>query len=421
MKNKLLKTFGPVIAAFFLVLFLIYLPLNIGMKFSREQLVKFAQFPYNSLSFTGYSVKKQAFSDSRFLPILGSSELGHIDPFHPSSYFTKYPAGFTPYLAGQPGTTSLTQYFYVNSVAQQLKNRKIVFIISPQWFTQKGMREDELSNFVSKGEIYSWMKSADPKSEDTAKLAKRLLQFKFSNSESTIHTVLKRFANNQAMTEQQKISVSFSLQFWRKEDLLFSGVSQLTTNQIGLHSKIKKMSRLLPKYQNFEKLDELAGYLGKKSSSSNDFRINNKVWKKISRSPEKMRKGRLEQVDYLESPEYNDFQQLLNVFAENHNDVLFVIQPVNGSWYSYLGLSEQKLEDFSVKIQKQLRSQGFNQITDLTDYYNTPYAVGDTIHLGYRGWLAADLAIEKFMKQPSEVNYKLDNSRFLSKNWALNK
>ncbi|MFK5276901.1 D-alanyl-lipoteichoic acid biosynthesis protein DltD, partial [Lactococcus lactis] len=35
---------------------------------------------------------------------------------------------------------------------------------------------------------------------------------------------------------------------------------------------------------------------------------------------------------FLESPEYQDFQQLLNVFAKNNNDVLFVIQPVNGSW-----------------------------------------------------------------------------------------
>ncbi|GAB2024631.1 D-alanyl-lipoteichoic acid biosynthesis protein DltD [Lactovum odontotermitis] len=421
MKSKLFKVFGPLAGAFFLVVLLIFLPLNLGTKYSHKQLEKFAQSPYDTPSFTGYSVKKQVFSDPSFLPILGSSELGHVDPFHPSVYFSKYPAGFTPYLAGQPGTTSLTQFFYVKSAAEQLKNHKMVFIISPQWFSAHGVKEGELANFISKGEIYSWMKTADPKSETTAELARRLLSFNFLKSEETIHAVLKRFAQKQKMTYWQKVSVSSSLQFWRKEDLMFSGISQLTANHIGLYPKIKKLSRLLPKQPDLDKLDKLAYLKAEEASNNNSFRINNKFWKKTQRSPSKMiKKGRLEQVNYMESPEYTDFQQLLNVFAENHDDVLFVIQPVNGKWAKYLGLPEQKLKNFSQKIRKQLTAQGFNNITDLTDLYNTPYAVGDTIHIGYRGWLKVDQAIEKFMKQPSEVNYKLDNSRFLSKNWALN-
>ncbi len=40
----------------------------------------------------------------------------------------------------------------MNSVEKQLHNRKIVFIISPQWFTRKGIGTPELSQFVSKGE-----------------------------------------------------------------------------------------------------------------------------------------------------------------------------------------------------------------------------------------------------------------------------
>ena len=62
----------------------------------------------------------------------------------------------------------------------------------------------------------------------------------------------------------------------------------------------------------------------------------------------------------------------------------------------------------------------FYQIADLTDMYNTPYASGDTVHFGTKGWLATDKAIEKFMKTPSKVNYHIDNSLFLSKDWAMN-
>lgn len=67
-----------------------------------------------------------------------------------------------------------------------------------------------------------------------------------------------------------------------------------------------------------------------------------------------------------------------------------------------------------------MRSQGFNQIADLTDMYNTPYASGDTVHFGTKGWLATDKAIEKFMKTPSNLKYHIDNSLFLSKDWAMN-
>ncbi|MDR2977423.1 MAG: D-alanyl-lipoteichoic acid biosynthesis protein DltD [Streptococcaceae bacterium] len=421
MKRKLFKALGPLVVALIMVAVLMFLPLNIGAKYSHKQLTKFGQAPYNTPSFTGYSIKKQAFSNSKFLPILGSSELGHVDSFHPSVYFTKYPAGFTPYLAGQPGTTSLTQFFFVKSAAEQLKNRKMVFIISPQWFTGKGVTNPELTNFVSKGEIYSWLISADPKAETTAKLAKHLLNFNFLKSEGEIHHILKRFSQKKAMTKLQKLKVSSSLQFWRQEDLLFSGISQWAANQMGLHHKIDKLSKKLPKNPNFDELDALAYSKGEKASSNNPYRIRNAVWKKIARSKAKTRKGRLANASYLKSPEYTDFQQLLNVFAENHDDVLFVIQPVNGSWYEYLGLTEQKLQEFSSKIRQQLSSQGFNQIADFTSMYNTPYAIDDTIHFGNRGWLAVDQEIKKFMESPSKIDYHLDNERYLSEDWAMNK
>lgn len=149
MKIKIFRAIGPLIAALALVGLLIFLPINVGMKYSKDQLIKFAQSPLNTPSFTGYSIKKQAYSDPEFLPVLGSSEMEHVDSFHPSAYFKKYNSGFTPFLVGQPGTTTLTHFFYMNSVANELKNRKIVFVISPQWFSKQGIVESELKNFVS--------------------------------------------------------------------------------------------------------------------------------------------------------------------------------------------------------------------------------------------------------------------------------
>lgn len=420
MKIKFFKAGAPLILALILVASLIFLPFNIGGKYTKRELTDFAQSPLNTPSFTGYSIKKQAFSDPSFLPLLGSSEMEHVDSFHPSAYFSKYPAGFTPYLVGQPGTTTLTQFFYVNSVAHELKNRKMVFIISPQWFSKLGIVEPEFRNFVSKGEIYSWMKTANPKSSTTTQLAKHLLQFKSLEAEETIHSALERLAAKKSLTSWQRLSVSTSLQFWKKEDILFSKLSQGVVGKIGLSQKIKAYEKHLPKKPERQALDQLAYDQGKENSNNNPFQINNNVWNKRIKSKYKSIENKKANVSYLSSPEYLDFQQLLNLFAKNHNDVLFLIQPVNGTWSSYTGVSEETLQAFSSKIKTQLQNQGFNQIADFTDMYNTEYASGDTIHFGPRGWLAADRAIEHFMKQPAKQHYKINNKKFLTNNWASN-
>lgn len=55
----------------------------------------------------------------------------------------------------------------------------------------------------------------------------------------------------------------------------------------------------------------------------------------------------------------------------------------------------------------------------MTDKANEPYFMQDTIHLGWKGWLTADQYIQPFLenKQPVEVNYQINNSKFLSPEW----
>ena len=56
-------------------------------------------------------------------------------------------------------------------------------------------------------------------------------------------------------------------------------------------------------------------------------------------------------------------------------------------------------------------------MVDFTDQAATPYFLQDTIHLGWRGWLASDQYIQPFLmskKQP--VKYHLDN-HFFTKEW----
>ena len=128
-------------------------------------------------------------------------------------------------------------------------------------------------------------------------------------------------------------------------------------------------------------------------------------------------RGAQQTFDYRYSPEYSDFELVLQAMAKYQIEPLFIIPPVNKQWSDYTGLSQQMLKECAEKIIYQLKSQGFGNVVDFTDQAATPYFLQDTIHLGWRGWLASDQYIQPFLmskKQP--VKYHLDN-RFFTKEW----
>ena len=55
------------------------------------------------------------------------------------------------------------------------------------------------------------------------------------------------------------------------------------------------------------------------------------------------------------------------------------------------------IAQFDKKIQYQLKSQGFNNVLDLTQDGGKDYFMTDTIHLGWRGWLAVDQKVDPFL------------------------
>ncbi|ADG41225.1 dltD protein [Leuconostoc kimchii IMSNU 11154] len=69
------------------------------------------------------------------------------------------------------------------------------------------------------------------------------------------------------------------------------------------------------------------------------------------------------------------------------------------------------------KVKKQLTSQGFNHIADLSHQGNQNYFMQDTIHLGWNGWVAADQHIKPFLTQGYQpTNYHINNN-YLSEDW----
>lgn len=412
MKKKLFGIFGPILLAAVLLVLLFFSPFKINSN--DPKLIKAASSSMAGNVLRGNSITKEALSTDHYVPFFGSSELSRISPFHPSVLAEKYDRGYTPFLMGAPGTQSLTQFMMMQSLENELKDRKVVFIISPQWFVKNGIKRDYFDAYYSPEQTLTWLMNLKKVQSSDKYLAQRLTHYGVVRKDERLERMLDAvMAGN--LPDQTDVTFSrLKLNMLEREDELFS-----TIGMISKQKAIDKNVKALPEHYDPHKLNQLANRLGKQATQGNEFGIQQHFFKRriephMDRFANSQRKW-----DYRYSPEFSDFQLALDQLAKKHAKVLFIIPPVNGRWAKFTGLSDEMLQQFSAKIKYQLTSQGFTNIADYSTQQNTPYFMQDTIHLGWKGWLAADKEIAPFLKSSNSQgeNYTINNRYFLSKEW----
>ncbi|KAF1298143.1 D-alanyl-lipoteichoic acid biosynthesis protein DltD [Enterococcus sp. JM4C] len=412
MKKRLVSIFGPLVCAAVLLGVLFFGPWKINA--SDPKILAQASTAMSNSLLRGNAIKNEAVETGRYVPFFGSSELNRISSMHPSVLAQKYNRNYTPFLLGAAGTQSMTQFSIIQSMAEEIAGKKAVFIISPQWFVPKGVKEPYFDNYYSEQQVYSWLLSCTEISAADEYYASRLLEFSKVTHNPLMVEVLTQIQVGKLLTEAQKSKLTRQLAVFTREDELFGGIG-LDSN---LKKKIDRATEKLPHKYDFSQLVSLANKEGRKETSNNSLGIKNTFYANNLQDRLAKMKGSQKNLDYRFGPEFSDFQLVLEAFAKNNVDVLFVIPPINQKWMDHTGLPDEVLTGFDQKIRYQLTSQGFTNVADFTANGNVDYFMEDTIHLGWRGWLAADEAIKAFMESETKnkLEYHLD-TKFLSKEW----
>lgn len=410
-KRRLGIIFGPIICALVLLAGLFFGPWKINNH--QPATLEQASTAMTDAVFQGDMIKNEAIASGKYVAFFGSSELNRISSFHPSVLAQKYKRGYTPFLLGAAGTQSLTQYSIIQSMAKELAGKKAIFVVSPQWFVPKGIKEDYFNHHYSKQHVYRWLTSMEHVSDTDKFYADRLLSFRKVAEDTLTASSLKEVYAGHLPTAWQLTQMNLQLTLLTREDDLFSGIGL----QYNLQDKIEHAAARLPETDNRHKLHALANEQGQQETSNNRFGIKNSFYNAHLKNKINKMKQSQSNWEYRYGPEYSDFQLVLNAFAENNVDVLFIIPPINQKWMDYTGLPQSVLRGFDKKIRHQLDSQGFTSIDDLSDQGNVDYFMEDTIHLGWQGWLTADEQIKTFLTGPTHTpRYKINN-QFLSKDW----
>ncbi|CAH0415806.1 D-alanyl-lipoteichoic acid biosynthesis protein DltD [Periweissella fabaria] len=410
MLKRLALIFGPVIAAVVLVLAVLF----VGPFDKHKHNLATEEQAAVSLSPTVFRqahLKQMALSDEdhRFVPFFGSSEWNRMDAFHPAILARAYHRDYQPFLLGQKGAEALTQYFGMQQISKEMHHKKAVFFVSPQWFTKADQQGAAFQFYFSKSQALAFLKNQTGTYADRY-AAKRLLK---TYPNVPYRDLIQKVADGQKLSTLDLQYVKLTQTVHDNEDAYFSRYDIGDNLKNRVIPKVKE----LPQPYNAEQLDAKAVALGESQTRNNKFGIlDNFFTNRIGRTFPALRNAQAH-FDYTQSAEYSDFQLDLDQLAKTHTNAIFVIPPVNSKWAKYTGLNQGMYQAAVRKIKYQLTSQGFNNVLDLSRRGNEPFFMEDTIHLGWRGWLAFDHGVAPFLEheQPAPT-YHLNN-HFISQDW----
>ena len=408
--KKLWSIFGPLLVAVLLIVVLFSLPISNQHSAKTERRAAVSLSP---VVFKNQAIKQQALSDksAHYVPFFGSSEFRRMDRFHPAVMAARY-HNYTPFLFGSTGTQSLSQFFNIKSMENQMTDEKAVYVISPQWFTKKGIDPAAFKYYNGSLADLTWLKTANPHSAYDRYVAQRLVTM--LGDEGSIATYAKQIAKGQSLSKFDKVIINLRTNMLQHEDAIFSGFQLGDNYSRHILPNIKR----LPKHYNYDQLTKEAINEAKHKANNNRFNIRNGFYNQRVKSHLSKIKGSQKKVNYTTSPEYGDLEVVLNQFKNTNTDVLFIIPPVNAKWEKYTGLNMQMYYQTVDKIKFQLQEQGFTNILDLSHDDNKPGFMEDTIHIGWAGWVKVDQAVNKFVSsKQSQPHYQI-NDKFLSKQWA---
>ena len=105
-------------------------------------------------------MKKLVDNDNVFA-VFGSSELKHCQRsgFHADSIYKN--SDIKPVFIGKGGFQSLGHAIILGSIGQELKGKKVVISVSPQWFKSYGFRKDAFGSMYSETNMIAFHRNKE--------------------------------------------------------------------------------------------------------------------------------------------------------------------------------------------------------------------------------------------------------------------
>lgn len=346
---------------------------------------------------TGRVLLQQSAAQEDTLLIFGSSELRTTEiSTHPANFFAGKRAGFQVDLIGRGSCQSLIHALQIAASGDALRGKKVVLITSPQSYVPEGIAPDL---FMANFSVQQYLELlADDTLSDEVKtyLSRRVAEL----------TAEYRALPDAAPTDPAIAALAGH----RAEPSVFSSVTNgLLTPYYALDRYLLAMKDrvsvrgILAAGEDYPAPDErpaidwaaeeqAAVREGKAMSDNNDFWMLNDYYTTYIGSRLERQKDRDQNLSYSQSKEYGDLRVLFEVCREKGIQPLFIHVPLHGTWSDYTGFSSERRAEYYQNVQGIVEEYGIEML-DLTGHEYEEYFMCDTMHLGWKGWLAVDKAL----------------------------
>ena len=137
----------------------------------------------------------------------------------------------------------------------------------------------------------------------------------------------------------------------------------------------------------------------KRKTDNNDYAVDNNYYDTYLSKKYNSFKNSNINLNYLDSPEYSDYEIFLDISKELGIEVEVIIFPVNGKWNDYTGVSREMREETYKKIEGVAKKYTNVKVINYGNREYDDYFLFDVMHVGVKGWLEVEKELYEFAKK----------------------
>ena len=326
------------------------------------------------------------------LVLLGSSELVSTigQEYHPKKIFNY--ADFNIMQIGTSYSQNIVQASTLGSIEEAIKNKKVAIVESIQWFEEKGLHQDAFLNKASQVHIYNTMANEKISKETKEKFINRVIELSSTNKElNDKYKSYKRyfvegkgniFAESRFKLDNYIYSLKSKKKFYDNKG---KGDYPLTGDKTPNYNWPTMTNEFVEKV--------------KRKTDNNDYAVDNNYYDTYLSKKYNSFKNSNINLNYLDSPEYSDYEIFLDISKELGIEVEVIIFPVNGKWNDYTGVSREMREETYKKIEGVAKKYTNVKVINYGNREYDDYFLFDVMHVGVKGWLEVEKELYEFAKK----------------------
>ena len=346
---------------------------------------------------TGQYLLRQSAAQEDTLLIFGSSELRTTEiSTHPANFFAGKRAGFQVDLVGRGSCQSLIHALQIAASGEALRGKKVVLITSPQSYVPEGIAPDLfMANFSCQQYLELLADdslSGEIKTALSCRVAELMEEYRALPDAAPVDPAIAALAEHTAApTILSAVRDTILAPYYGFSRWLYSVKDQVSVRQILAEGEDCAAPGELPVID-WELEARVSAVQAEAMTGNNGFGMLDGYYTTYIGSRLERQKDRDKDLSYTRSKEYDDLRLLFAVCREKGVEPLFIHVPLHGEWSDYTGFSSERREEYYQNVRKIAEEYGVAAL-DLTGYEYESYFMCDTMHLGWKGWLAVDKAL----------------------------